>query len=265
VSAGQSALSLSLAMVGVTYRNNNCRPGGQRGGQGGPPVPRAGSPSKTVPVVQTPSFKDKESYQDLFKPLPKPEPIPTLGGALRIEAKSWKQLQEEREALMTREIQKTKDEAVSFWDRAKEEDNKRMAVINKEKTRIEEEQRKRELLQKSANEERLEKDRTRKMEIKRQEELLAGRTARARTEGPYNQIPGYGGGIQVFHYKDPVVEDIVRNTYKEEIRRRMSHGDILRGFNSDPQPMSPTENSKADFFNAEVMLRSQSSSSTTSR
>ena len=40
----------------------------------------------TTPTKPAPSFRDKESYSELFKPLPKPEPIPTLGGGLRV---SW--------------------------------------------------------------------------------------------------------------------------------------------------------------------------------
>ena len=38
----------------------------------------------TTPTKPAPSFRDKESYSELFKPLPKPEPIPTLGGGLRV-------------------------------------------------------------------------------------------------------------------------------------------------------------------------------------
>ena len=38
----------------------------------------------TAPTKPAPSFRDKESYSELFKPLPKPEPIPTLGGGLRV-------------------------------------------------------------------------------------------------------------------------------------------------------------------------------------
>lgn len=183
-----------------------------------------------------------------------------------MEAKSWRQLQEEREALMTRQIQKTEDEAVSFWDRARAEDSKRVNAIMTEKQRIEDEARKREEIMARGNEERLEKDRLRKVEIARQEQLLSGRLPRARTEAPAGAP---GPGIQVFHYKDPEVEEIVRNTNKEAIRRRMSHGELLRGFNPDQASQashgSPTEEEKAMFFNAQVMLRSQSSSSTTSR
>ena len=102
----------------------------------------------------------------------------------QVEAKSWRQLQEEREALMPRQIQKTEDEAVSFWDRARAEDSKRVNAIMTEKQRIEDEARKREEIMARGNEERLEKDRLRKVEIARQEQLLSGRLPRARTEAP---------------------------------------------------------------------------------
>jgi len=254
--------------VGVTYRSSSARPSG-KGLPPPPPPPSAPAPSQPLPPP--PSFRDKESYNELFKPLPKPEPIPTLGGTFQIESKSWRQLQEEREALMTKEIQKTKDEAVSLWDRAKQEDNKRVAMIMSEKQRVEEEQRKREEIMRKSHEEVLAKGRARKLEIARQEELLQGRSRnlRAKTEGNHPSDPsgGRGGGIQVYHYKDPEVEEIVRSTNKEEIRRRMSHGELLKDFQNGTQPLqSPSAESLKDrFFNAQVMLRSQSSSSNTSR
>lgn len=253
-------------MVGVTYRSSSCRPVGQ-GGARMPPSGSMGDKAGVKEVTQAQpslSFRDKDSYQELFKPLPKPEPMPTLGSSFKIEAKSWRQLQEEREALMFKEIEKTKDEAMSLWGRAKDEDTKRVDMINSEKQRMEEEQKLREEIMRKGNDERVEKDRARKLEIRRQEELLAGRSMRARTEGLSDGGWRGGGGIQVFHYKDPEVAEIVQATNKEEIRRRMSHGDILRGDRQE-QPISHTENSAAAFFNAEVMLRSQSSSSNTSR
>jgi hypothetical protein len=118
---------------------------------------------------------------------------------------------------------------------------------------------------------------------------LRSTMGRARTE-EHGGAPQPGPGIQVFHYKDPEVEEIVRNTNKEEIRRRMSHGELLRGFTGEQQAgveqQASVENSDSDskvFFNAQVggwflvhtdgsspcclqvMLRSQSGSSTTSR
>jgi len=271
-------------MVGVTYRSSSCRPSTSKLP---PPPPAAAQP--TAPTKPAPSFRDKESYSELFKPLPKPEPIPTLGGGLRVDAKPWRQLQEEREALMTKEIEKTKCEALSLWDRAKAEDSRRVNAITTEKQRIEEEARKRDEIMAQGNAERLEKDKQRKLEIARQEQLLSGRIQRAKTE-EHGDPSGRGPGIQIYHYKDPEVEQIVKNTKKEEIRRRMSHGELLRGFNngmsngsnngsfngfnngmnngsfngSDVQSTNGEEE-KTVFFDAQVMLRSQSSSSTTSR
>jgi len=249
-------------MVGVTYRSSSARPASHKqGSMRGIPPPSQAQEKEVTPAGPALSFKDKDSYQELFKPLPKPEPIPTLGGSLTVEAKSWRQLQDEREALMSKQIEGTKNEAMSLWGRAKEEDSKRVNMITSEKQRIEEEQKRREEIMRKGNEERLEKDRARKLEIKRQEELLHGRTVRARTEGLGGE-GGWrgGGGIQVFHYKDPVVSEIVQATNKEEIRRRMSHGDILKTDRLEMRDREP-----GTYFNAEVMLRSQSSSSNTSR
>jgi len=184
---------------------------------------------------------------------------------------------------MTKEIEKTKCEALSLWDRAKAEDSRRVNAITTEKQRIEEEARKRDEIMAQGNAERLEKDKQRKLEIARQEQLLSGRIQRAKTE-EHGDPSGRGPGIQIYHYKDPEVEQIVKNTKKEEIRRRMSHGELLRGFNngngsnngsfngfnngsfngSDVQSTNGEEE-KTVFFDAQVMLRSQSSSSTTSR
>merc|ERR1711971_26206 len=253
----------------------------------------------SAPIKPAPTFRDKESYSELFKPLPKPEPIPTLGGGLRVDAKPWRQLQEEREALMTKEIEKTKCEAISLWDRAKAEDSKRVNAITTEKQRIEEEARKRDEIMAQGNLERLEKDKQRKLEIARQEQLLSGRIQRAKTE-EHGDPSGRGPGIQIYHYKDPEVEQIVKNTKKEEIRRRMSHGELLRGFNNGSNngsfnngsnngsfnngngsfngfnngmnngsfsgsDVQSTNGEETVFFDAQVMLRSQSSSSNTSR
>jgi hypothetical protein len=274
-------------MVGVTYRSSSCRPSTSKLPN---PPPAAAQP--TAQSKPAPTFRDKESYSELFKPLPKPEAIPTFGGGLRVDAKPWRQLQEEREALMTKEIEKTKCEAVSMWDRAKAEDSKRVNAITTEKQRIEEEARKRDEIMAAGNVERLEKDKQRKQEIHRQEQLLSGRIQRAKTE-EQGDPSGRGPGIQIYHYKDPEVEQIVKNTKKEEIRRRMSHGELLRSFNngngmntsgsnngfnngfnngsnngsfngSDVQSTNGEEE-KTVFFDAQVMLRSQSSSSTTSR
>ena len=52
------------------------------------------------------------------------------------------------------------------------------------------------------NAERLEKDKQRKLEIQRQEQLLSGRIQRAKTE-EHGDPSGRGPGIQIYHYKDP--------------------------------------------------------------
>ena len=52
------------------------------------------------------------------------------------------------------------------------------------------------------NAERLEKDKQRKLEIARQEQLLSGRIQRAKTE-EHGDPSGRGPGIQIYHYKDP--------------------------------------------------------------
>merc|ERR1719228_352351 len=113
-------------MVGVTYRSSSARPASHKAG-GSMRIPPPSQPQEEVtPAGPALSFKDKDSYQELFKPLPKPEPIPTLGSSLTVEAKSWRQLQDEREALMSKQIEGTKNEAMSLWGRAKEEDSKGM-------------------------------------------------------------------------------------------------------------------------------------------
>ena len=52
------------------------------------------------------------------------------------------------------------------------------------------------------NVERQEKDKQRKLEIQRQEQLLSGRIQRAKTE-EHGDPSGRGPGIQIYHYKDP--------------------------------------------------------------
>merc|ERR1712227_1154835 len=148
-----------------------------------------------------PSFKDKESYQGLFKPLPKPEPIPALV-PFKVEAKSWKQLQEERESLMQMQLDKTKNEAVELWNRAKTDDQMRLSKIDADKKRIEDEARAREEILRRGDEERIAMDKARKDELRRQEEILTGRKIRSKTTDlSVDDIRG--AGIQIFHYKDP--------------------------------------------------------------
>ena len=54
----------------------------------------------------------------------------------------------------------------------------------------------------AGNAERQEKDKQRKLEIGRQEQLLSGRSQRAKTE-EHGDPSGRGAGIQIYHYKDP--------------------------------------------------------------
>lgn len=273
-------------MVGVTYRSASARP--QHGPKFSLPSPQQSQGASALDAREAPSFKDKESYQELFKPLPKPDALPPLV-PFKTEVKSWKQLQTEREALMDSHLEKTKNEAMTLWNRAKDDDNKRINKITDEQRRIEEESRAREEILRRGDQERQAMDKARKDELRRQEELLTGRKIRSKTaELSLNDVRG--GGIQIYHYKDPAVANIIRNHHQEEIRRRMSHGEILRLPTSDTQqprpanglpPISPSSTSssssmagdkngpsreeKPDYFKASVMVRSQSSSSNTSR
>merc|ERR1711899_14535 len=280
-----SCQETAVRMVGVTYRSNSARPNNAASKFVFPAATQAqDSAAQRGPA---PSFKDKESYNELFKPLPK----------------SWKQLQEERESLMTSQLEKTKCEAMELWNGAKTDDQQRINKISDEQRRIEEESRAREEILRRGDDERIARDKARKEELRRQEELLSGRKTRSKTTEPsVDDIRG--GGIQILYYKDPAVEKIIRNHHKEEIKRRMSHGEILKMPPSEipqhrnPQPQVPSglrstaasssslpphspvsSNSsstsvneyknvisdKPDFFKASVVVRSQSSSSNTSR
>jgi hypothetical protein len=90
-----------------------------------------------------------------------------------------------------------------MWARAQAEDLKRLETIERERQRQEAEQRAREEILAREKEERDRKDRDRRESIKRQEQLLSGRQIRAKTtEGGMERVQ-QGGGIQVYHYKDP--------------------------------------------------------------
>ena len=116
--------------------------------------------------------------------------------------KSWKQLQEEREALMTMQLEKTKGEAMELWNRAKDDDQQRLKKLSEDQRRIEDEARAREEILRRGDEERIARDKARKDELRRQEELLTGRKLRSKTTEPsLDDIRG--GGIQIYHYKDP--------------------------------------------------------------
>ena len=117
--------------------------------------------------------------------------------------KTWKQLQSEREALMNSHLEKTKDEAMTLWNRAKDDDKQRINKISDEQKRIEEESRAREEILRRGDEERIAVDKARKEELARQELLLSGRKIRSKTaELSAEEVRG-GGGIQIYHYKDP--------------------------------------------------------------
>merc|ERR1711899_546694 len=206
-----SCQETAVRMVGVTYRSNSARPNNAASKFVFPAAAQAqDSAAQRGPA---PSFKDKESYNELFKPLPKPDPAPSFA-PIKFEAKSWKQLQEERESLMTSQLEKTKCEAMELWNRAKTDDQQRINKISDEQRRIEEESRAREEILRRGDDERIARDKARKEELRRQEELLSGRKTRSKTTEPsVDDIRG--GGIQILHYK-------------EEIKRRMSHGEILK-------------------------------------
>jgi len=212
-------------MVGITYRSASARPGFSAN-KSAPPPPQTQESQQTAARGPAPSFKDKETYQELFKPLPKPEPIPVFT-QFKEESKSWRQLQEEREALMSNQLEKTKCEALDIWNRAKMDDQQRVNKISEEQLRIEKEAQAREEILKRSDEERQLRDKARREELVRQEELLSGRRIRSKTtELSIDDVRG--AGIQIYHYKDPAVETIIRNHQKEEIKRRMSHGEVLK-------------------------------------
>ena len=116
--------------------------------------------------------------------------------------KSWKQLQQEREALMNSHLEKTKDEAMTLWNRAKDDDKQRINKITDEQRRIEEESRAREEILRRGDQERQAQDRARKEELRRQDELLSGRKIRSKT-AELGAESVRTGGIQIYHYKDP--------------------------------------------------------------
>ena len=62
-------------MVGVTWKGARGRPSV---GGAAPTLPSARQEAARRPSEPAVSFRDKEAYQELFKPLPKPEPIPQL-------------------------------------------------------------------------------------------------------------------------------------------------------------------------------------------
>merc|ERR1719400_508237 len=195
-------------MVGVSYRSASARPSTAQ------KFVFPETQKKNPETQPAPSFKDKESYQELFKPLPKPEAIPSLV-PFRTEAKSWNQLQQEREALMNSHLEKTKDEAMTLWNRAKDDEKQRINKITDEQRRIEEESRAREEILRRGDQERLAQDKARKEELRRGDQLLSGRKIRSKT-AELSAESVRGGGIQIYHYKDPAVVKIMSAHQKEE-------------------------------------------------
>ena len=63
-------------MVGVTWKGAKGRPSVVDRAVSQPPG--AGAVADRRPSAPAVSFRDKAAYQELFKPLPKPEPIPVL-------------------------------------------------------------------------------------------------------------------------------------------------------------------------------------------
>jgi len=107
------------------------------------------------------------------------------------------------------------------------DDQQRVNKISEEQRRIEKEAQAREEILRRSDEERQLRDKARREELVRQEELLSGRRIRSKTtELSIDDVRG--AGIQIYHYKDPAVETIIRNHQKEEIKRRMSHGELLK-------------------------------------
>ena len=103
---------------------------------------------------------------------------------------------------MQMQLDKTKNEAVELWNRAKTDDQMRLSKIDADKKRIEDEARAREEILRRGDEERIAMDKARKDELRRQEEILTGRKIRSKTTDlSVDDIRG--AGIQIFHYKDP--------------------------------------------------------------
>ena len=119
------------------------------------------------------------------------------------EAKSWQQLQAERDAIVEAEVVKTKHEAEEMAARAKNEDLKRQNAIQMERQRVESAEQARENLMKAENEERERRNLERKETIRRQTDLLAGSRRGSRPQALPPAHNAQNQGIQVLHYKDP--------------------------------------------------------------
>lgn len=104
---------------------------------------------------------------------------------------------------MAHEIERTRREAESMWDRAVTEDRRRIQGLQAERDRIEREAAARAEIMRREEAERERTAQARREEIRRQEELLSGRKTRAKTADPGLGEFHPGGGIQIYHYKDP--------------------------------------------------------------
>ena len=110
------------------------------------------------------------------------------------------------------QLEKTKGEAMELWNRAKDDDQQRLKKLSEDQRRIEDEARAREEILRRGDEERIARDKARKDELRRQEELLTGRKLRSKTTEPsLDDIRG--GGIQIYHYKDPGTDKFYREIF----------------------------------------------------
>jgi len=112
-------------------------------------------------------------------------------------------MQEEREAIINKEIERTRREAEDMWGRSQAENNKRLQAIQRERERQEAEQLAREEILRRETEERERKDRARRESIRRQEELLSGAARAAHRTKEKSEEEEMTVGIQVYHYQDP--------------------------------------------------------------
>ena len=116
------------------------------------------------------------------------------------------------------QLEKTKGEAMELWSRARDDDQQRLNKISEDKKRLEEESKAREEILRRGDEERMARDKARKDELRRQEELLTGRKIRSKTTEPsIDDIRG--GGIQIYHYKDPGRQILIRTIFMRHVVR----------------------------------------------
>jgi hypothetical protein len=230
-------------------------------------------------------YRDVTLVRDQFKPEPAPYIKDPTTERLLSEAKSWQRLQKERDAQVEAEVKKTKNEADEMAMRALTEDEQRKEAIRAEKRRREMEDQAREDIMRSSMEEREKRNQARREEIKRQEQLLSGRGIRAKTTDCREEIrEGGAQGIQVLHYQDPAVKEIIRKTSKDEILKRsnshgnmdkpsffsthfkdVSTGQVSQSRNDYKQALGQMEKKDSVFKKGAINRSGSSASSTTSR